>query len=445
MKAMLRRGGLGLALSLLAHVVLVLLLLARGMGGLTGPVDVELAGGLTEVKDLPLGAPDPGDKPAAEKARKARVRAPRVKEEEGTLGTRPDEEARKGTGIEDDSAPAPTRDLAAYGPSGSRLTVLLRLDRLRGTEYAAPVDDLLMHLPDRRALLQGTGLELFTDFDALLIATPNPRDPAVTFVVARHHLEEEALRAALNRGARAADRPLTWRIQFGRPVGERRVRKTAPALSQDQDAQAGTLRGLEARDDRLVVLAAPKLAVVTPRAYVDLMFKPRSLPDGAATSALPAGDEDGGAAPAPSAVWANLLGRIAADEGLMPPDGVVLIRAVDMWKPAGVPGDAPPVLYGMAVPSEVNGVIGLEDGATVDLSGTFKTDAPARHWELEWPALQRKLRTNPLVMLSGFSGVVARASLAREGNTVRLRLGVSRDEAVRLLTLAVQILTSRGM
>ena len=50
--------------------------------------------------------------------------------------------------------------------------MLLRLDRMRGTDYAAPVDDLLMHLPDCRALLQGTGLELFTDFDALLIATP---------------------------------------------------------------------------------------------------------------------------------------------------------------------------------------------------------------------------------------------------------------------------------
>ena len=192
------------------------------------------------------------------------------------------------------------------------------------------------------------------------------------------------------------------------------------------------------------MLAAPKLAVVTPRAYVDLMFKPRPLPDGGAPVAPAPGAEDGGAPPAASAAWANLLGRIAADEGLMPPDGVVLIRAVDMWKPAGTPGDAP-VLYGMAVPPELNGIISLEDGATLDVSGTFKTEVPARHWEVEWPTLQRKLRTNPLVMLSGFSGVVARASLTREGNTVRMRLGVSRDEAVRLLTLAVQVLTNRGM
>jgi hypothetical protein len=294
-----------------------------------------------------------------------------------------------------------------------------------------------MHLPDRRALLQGTGLELFTDFDALLVATPNPRDPMVTFVVARHHLEEAALRAALTKGARAGDRPLTWRTQYGRLVGERRLRKGGA----DDDEPAA--RGFEARDDRLVVLAAPRLAVVTPRAYLDLMFKPAAVPDGGAADAGPGSEDE--ATGRRAGAWASLLNRIAADEGLMPPDGVVLIRAVDMFKPAGTSADASPVLYGMEVPPEVKGFIALEDAPVLDITGTFKTEAPARHWETEWPALQRKLRANPLVMLSGFSGVVARATLAREGNAVRLRLGVTRDETLRLLTLAVQILTSRGM
>ncbi len=446
---MLRRGSLGLALSLLAHLALVVILLVRGGGGFSGPIDIEMTGGvhLEEVKDVPLGAPQPGDK-GQEKARKARTRAPRVAADEGTLGTRPDDQDRKGAAAtEDDSAPAPTSDLGAYGPTGSRLTVLLRLDRLRGTDYAAPIDDLLMHLPDRRFLLQGTGLELFTDFDALLVATPNPRDPTVTFVVARHHLEEEALRAALNRGARAGERPLTWRVQYGRPVGQRRVRKVEP--------DATLPPGLDARDDRLVVLAAPKLAVVTPRAYLDLMFKPSPAPNGPGEAApggvRPAVNEAAPGSEDPQSsqragVWANLLTRISADEGLMPPDGVVLIRAVDMWKPAGTPGDASPVLYGMEIPQEVKGFIAVEDAAPVlDITGTFKTEAPARHWETVWPGLQRKLRTNPFVMLSGFSGVVARATLVREGDAVRLRLGVSRDEALRLLTFAVQMLTSRGM
>jgi hypothetical protein len=432
---MLRRGSIALAASLLAHLTLVVVLLARGLGTWSGPVDVELTGvHLEEIKDLPLGAPPAGDRPAApEKPRKPRAR-PRPADE-ATVATPSEVDERNGAAaMNDDSAPAPTSDLGAYGPTGSRLTVLLRLDRLRGTDYAAPIDDLLMHLPDRRYLLQGTGLELFTDFDALLIATPNPRDPTVTFVVARHHVEEDALRAALSRGARASDRPLTWRTQHGRPVGERRFRK-AQAEARDPET-------VEARDDRLIVLAAPRLAVVTPRAYLDLMFKPASGADGGAPDAAP-GEEETTARGA--GAWAALLNRISADEGLMPPDGVVLIRAVDMFKPAGTPRDASPTLYGMEVPSEVNGFVALDDAPALDITARFKAEAPARHWEVEWPGLQRKLRSNPLVMLSGFSGVVARATVVRNENAVRLRIGVSRDEALRLLTLAVQLLTNRGL
>jgi hypothetical protein len=76
----------------------------------------------------------------------------------------------------------------------------LRLDRLRGTDYAAPVDELLIRLPDRRDFVSGTGLDLFMDFDALLVATPNPLDPSVTFVAVRHHLDDAKVRAALEPG-----------------------------------------------------------------------------------------------------------------------------------------------------------------------------------------------------------------------------------------------------
>jgi hypothetical protein len=54
----------------------------------------------------------------------------------------------------------------------------------------AAVDRLLLLLPDRHRLIDGTGLDLYRDFDSLLIATPNPTDDAVTFLAARHHLME---------------------------------------------------------------------------------------------------------------------------------------------------------------------------------------------------------------------------------------------------------------
>src|SRR5262249_29872962 len=151
------------------------------------------------------------------------------------------------------------------------------------------------------------------------------------------------VRTALNQAAKASDHTLTWRIQGGRPIAERHARDaTAPR-----------------RDDRLIVLAAPGLTVVTPRAYRALLLTPAAPPDGGAsdgTSGSAAGDRDGGAVatPAPSASkggWASLLTRIDAEEGLMPPDGAVMINAVDMFKSRAPSPGEPPVLYGMPVPA----------------------------------------------------------------------------------------------
>jgi hypothetical protein len=297
-----------------------------------------------------------------------------------------------------------------------------------------------MRLPDRRDFVSGTGLDLFMDFDALLVATPNPLDPAVTFVAVRHHLDDARVRTALNQAAKGSDHALTWRTQNGRPVAERRAREgNAPR-----------------RDDRLIMLAAPGLTVVTPRAYRSLLLAPAAPADGAAgdgESARPAAAPDGGAPAQPSPAlpgpsplkggWATLLTRIDAEEGLMPPDGAVMINAVDIFKSrAPAPGE-PPVLYGMPVPAAINAVIGIADAPFLDVVAQFKTEAPAQQWEANWPTVQRKLRTHPLLVLSGFSALVTRAQLERDGRQVRLHLAVSHDETLRLLAMASHFLTGR--
>ena len=121
--------------------------------------------------------------------------------------------------------------------------MLLRLDRLRASDLAPGIDALLARLPDHRDLLEGTGLDLFRSFDALVIATPHPLDPTVTFLAVRHHLDEAALRSALSEGAQATDRAIVWRADRGRWIGERRARHAA-----------GRSPGLS-RDDRFIVLA----------------------------------------------------------------------------------------------------------------------------------------------------------------------------------------------
>ena len=127
----------------------------------------------------------------------------------------------------------------------------------------------------------------------------------------------------------------------------------------------------------------------------------------------------------------------------MPPDGAVMVSAIDIFKSrAPAPGE-PPVLYGMPVPAAVNAVIGIADAPFLDVVAEFKTDQPAQQWETQWPTVQRKLRTNPLLVLSGFSSLVSRAQLTREERTVRLHLAVSHDETLRLLGMASRFLTGR--
>jgi len=427
---MLLRASIGIVASLVAHLGMVAVALVLGGSGLSMPVEVEVARvNLDEIKDLPLGRPDDGERERARARARARSRAAQSAAEAGTLASRDgkDERTADSPETQDDAGPAPTSDLGAYGPAGSRLTVLMRLDRLRGTDYAAPVDELLMRLPDRRDLLGGAGTNLFDDFDALLVATPNPLDPSVTFVAARHHMDEAKLRSVLNQGARASDHALQWRMRGGRPIAERRPRG-------DGDA--------EGRDNRLILLATPRLAVVTSPVYVKLLLAPP-----AAKSAHAGAEPDGGAAEPASETakpaWGSLLARIDAEEGLMPPDGAVMVNVVDMLKSrAPAPGE-PPVFYGMEVPASLNAVIGVADGPFLDVTGDFKSDEPARHWEAQWPTLLRKFRTNPYVMGGGFSAIVSRARLEREGSRVRVHLSLTRDEGLRVLALAQSLLAWR--
>ena len=97
----------------------------------------------------------------------------------------------------------------------------------------------------------------------------------------------------------------------------------------------------------------------------------------------------------------------------------------------------------MPIPAAINAVIGVADSPSLDVSAEFKTEAPAQQWEAQWPTVQRKLRTHPLLVLSGFSTLVTRAQLEREGAVVRLHLAVSHDETLRLLALASHFMNNR--
>jgi hypothetical protein len=430
-----RRLRLGLALSFVVHALVVGAVVGWTWlrGAAPSRVDVDITG--MELKDLPLGAPAAGA--TTQPRPRPRAPAPASVAKEGTLATREERgKARAGDDDGVDEAGAGPTDLGQLGPEGSRFTMLLRLDRLKDTPYAEPVDALLMHMPDRRDLLEGTGLSFYDDFEALLIATPNPLDYTVTFVAARHHVSDAGMRAAVDRGARATGRIVAWRSESGRPWGERRARAGA------------TPTPFAARDARLIVLPAPGLVVVTPPAYRALLLAPARKPALARADGGVPGPADGGASEgadggereaAPSPSWAALLRRIDAETGLLPENAVAMASAVDLFQRRG---NAPLVFLGveLELPRSLAVVLGVEPEPFIEITATFGSEAEARRWEATWPVLKGKLRTNPYVVLGGLSPLVARLTSTRDGSAVRLRLTATEEETVRLLQVAAAAL-----
>jgi hypothetical protein len=285
-----------------------------------------------------------------------------------------------------------------------------------------------MHMPDRRDLLEGTGLSFYDDFEALLVATPNPLDYTVTFLAARHRVSDAALRTAIDRGARATGRVVAWRSERGRPWGERRTRAGAPAPAT--------------RDARLIVMPAPGLVVVTPPAYRALLLAPAHRvasrqADGGVAASADGGLVDAGAAPSPT--WASLLHRIDAESGLLPENAVAMASAVDLFQRRG---NAPLVFLGveLQLPRALAVVLGVQPEPFLEITATFPSEVEARRWDETWPTLKGKLRTNPYVVLGGLSPLVGRVTSTREGSAVRLHLTATEEETVRLLQVAAAAL-----
>jgi hypothetical protein len=153
---------------------------------------------------------------------------------------------------------------------------------------------------------------------------------------------------------------------------------------------------------------------------------------------------DGAAAATPAPAWASLLRRIDAEDGLLPPTGVVVISATDMFKPKSGSASDTALLMGMEVPRAVSAVIGTDPGPYLEVTAEFAGEAEAVHWEKEWPNLQRRLRAHPVVVLTGFSPLVSRATLARTGSTVRFHETATSDETFRLLQIAAQYVNGGG-
>lgn len=423
------RAASALGASLILHALVVVAVMGSQLVRLwpSAPaLEIEVIS--TPPKALPLGepaapssaAPAPAvvaEAPVAPRKKRPRPQPPAdAGASDADVG---DALAGEGPGLGSGDAGLPN-NLRAEGPEGARLVVKLRLDRLRAAPHSQAftslTDTLLQLLPDRRRLLDGSGLDLFADFDALVVATPNPLDDAVTFLAVRHHLDDAALMQALGRAAVGAGRPIEWVEQRGRPVGLR------PSNAR------------QSRDDRLFVLPEPAWVVIAPQAYMALL-----LPELVGGSPDPA---------QPPESFATLAARLRGEESAMPPDAVMSASMADLLSTRAGQTLTLPGAGALPLPRTLMTHVALQPQPVLAVELGFDEAADAERWARALPDLRRQYAGHPLVVLGGMSAVVnritieqvARAAVTRGKATVIVTAPMDQGEAERILTLVTNLL-----
>jgi len=304
----------------------------------------------------------------------------------------------------EDAPPAPDRDVGIGETEGSSFTMLLRLDRLKATDYQAVVERLLSRFSSGRYLLKGTGLDLFAAVDSLFVTTPNPRDPGAAFLAARHHVGDVAMQAALREGALATHRTLAWRRDGPIVIG---------GWLHSPDGGS-----IPAPADTRVLIVDSGLVVITPPAYWSALFEP---PNDYRT-------DDGSRGP-PSLVrrvelsrranassrWQQLLAQTESQFEGMPPGAGVLLRFASVLQVAGSSPVGPEVASHSRMPNAVTATIGFDDGdPLLVVSFEFRDEGDDRASEDGWRLIETQLANRPYFRESGLSSLANRAEITKE-------------------------------
>jgi hypothetical protein len=247
------------------------------------------------------------------------------------------------------------------------------------------------------------------------------------------------MKAGLDRGAKAANKPIRWRPIDGRPVGLR------------QQANAGAPNAVSFdRDDRILVLPEPNMAIIATPAYASQLLgvDPENPTGKSPTSA------DAAAGPTrtmPRIDWRDIIDRIDAEDSAVPEDAAFMMSATNVFGSAlpaativvpasrGANEDTPtPAATSSPVPEVLTLVAGAQP-PYIQLIAEFKSEADAERWEQDLPTWRRRLLGNPIVLISGFSPLIRRAMISREGATLEVRVDASLDEIQRLLNVVANL------
>ena len=334
-----------------------------------------------EVKEEPAPVAKEGPKPAKKK-KKRKKRAP------------------------DAGPPAPavpfSTDKMALGElatGDASLMLLIRTDRLRKTPYAAQVRRLLQVFYDHKTLLYASGLDPIQDFDALLIATPNPYRLTRTLLAVRHSKPDRIMRRALSRAARYEDKKMFWKRN---PKGHRGIIPSPPRLAHDPR----------------VVIVRPGLA---------LLMDPALLPALDQEPHRPApGAPDAGTRPL---TWAQRLTAMGQKGGGGAKEGPsLLLQGVNLPRLIRLPPGVP-------VPLSLQVSVEALEPAPAEGLLTFASEDDARKFMDDLPDHMDRARRSILLRLLGVVSLLDGIKLRRDGRQVWANMELTGDQLRQLLGL----------
>jgi hypothetical protein len=384
------RGLAAILVSLAAHLILIgplVPLLSLRLGLKLDPVWLDLdntLGAPVPARKEVLPPPRPETTPPKKVRRKVAHKLKSKKKPQRPAAGRPQPSSKA---LPAPSA-APTLDpsqvnLHPIAPGQAALMLLVRTDRLRGTPYEASVRQLLAVFYDFKTLLWQGGLDVVNDFDAILIATPNPYRVTQTFVAARHKLDSRPLQEALERSTSVAGKRVGWQASS---AGLRGVIPSPPLLAED----------------KRFLLLRPGLILLTDAERVSLLEQ----------SPAPTADEKDETAPASPSL--DGLSHFEQQAGVGAGD-TLLLQAINLRRLMRLPPDLP-------TPDSAKAVIAISKlQSSISAHLTFPTELEATRFALVLPRYIERGRASLLLRLMGVAQMLDGIVLTTTAGRVALK------------------------
>ena len=397
-----------LSVSMACHLVL-----AAGFVGFSLDLDVPKPDITWLDLDNKLGAPaarpaPPPPKPAQKavvkptpkkKEWKVKKRVPakkkkkRLKKKKKKVAAKPKPKPKP---VKRDMTPFTTEKVAlgTLAPGDAALMLLMRMDRLRGSPYEREVRQLLEVFYDHKTLLWNSGLDPIKDFEAMLIATPNPYRVTRTFLAVRHNLPAWKMRRNLSRAARYKTKRMRWRRQRD---GYRGVIPSPPRHPKDPR----------------VVIVKRNVVMLTDPAHIPLLTLDSS-PDKKAPDAGP-----------PARTWVQRLEQMDAAGGHGEGPGL-LLQAINLPRLIRLPRDfKTPQGFRLTIPAKAP----ADHHAIL----TFASEGDAKIFLAAVPRRIKQAKRSLLLRFMGVTDILERIKLSRKGKVVEARVTLTGDQVRGLL------------